>query len=55
MHSPTVNSPIDIDKTVTAQILNKSQWRFTKKRWHKQNNAGIVKILGPILIASVNL
>ena len=55
MHSPTINSSVDTDKTVTAQILNKSQWRFTKKCWHKQNNAVIVKILGPILIVSVNL
>ena len=55
MHSPTINSSVDTDKTVTAQILNKSQWRFTKKRWHKQNNAVIVKILGPILTVSVNL
>ena len=53
--SETINGSVDTDETVTAQILNKSQWRFTEKGWPKQNNEVILKNFGPILIIWVNL
>ena len=53
--SETINGSVDTDETVTAQILNKSQWRFTEKGWPKQNNEVILKYFGPILIIWVNL
>ena len=31
MHFQTINSSVDTDETVTAQTLNKSQWRYYEK------------------------
>ena len=55
MGSKKITGSVDIDESVTTEILNKINNIITKKFWHKQNNEAIIKIFDPILIIWVDL